>query len=123
MRSNNCQLPCLYYPTKPPQIKYINMKINNPETKPAIQTGAWFFFSFFFFKIFNIKHLVKFSKKFRKNHLIYTRKIKHFQNVPNLMSKTDKICQGKIAGTHRCIVQSPVHICREWPLEMHCEKT
>jgi hypothetical protein len=38
------------------------------------------------------------------------------------MSKTDKICQKKIAGTHRCIMQSPVYICREWPLGMHWTK-
>jgi hypothetical protein len=46
-------------------------KINNPETKPAIQTGAWFFFSFFF-QNFQYQTFGKFFQNFRKIHLIYT---------------------------------------------------
>ncbi len=114
-------MPLLPNQTTPNKINK-HKKINNPETKPAIQTGAWFFF-YSFFQNFQYQTFGKILQKFREIHLLYSRKIKHFQNVPNFMSKTDKICQEKNAGTHRCIMQSPVHICREWPLEMHCEKT
>lgn len=73
-------------------------KINNPETKPAIQTGAWFFSSFFF-QNFQYQTFGKNFQTFRKIHLIYTRKNQTFPKCSQFyIQKSQKNSEKKSLG-------------------------